>query len=133
MLLPFSVGYGYQAKSMLQVNNITGQLEMWEREEGNPWQHWRWGTNVDGDQLALNVGSEETLLQVYGIGAWRQGAADASGYHALVATGGMEWDSYGEEGSLALDRGWDESNGAQMVVWQEHGAANQLFKLISVS
>ena len=120
--------------TLLQVNNVTGQLEMWVREDGNPFQRWRWGTNVDGDQLALNVGSEETLLlQVSGIGAWRQGEPDADGYHTLVATGGMEWDSYVEEGNLALDRGWTESDGAQTVVWQEHGAANQLFKLIAVS
>ena len=106
---------------------------MWDREDGNPLQRWRWGTNVDSDQLAMNVGSAETMLQVSGVAAWYQGEPDANGYHTLVATGGMEWDSYGEEGNLALDRGWTESDGAQTVVWQEHGAANQLFKLISVS
>ena len=110
---------------VLQVNNITGSLEMWQKEDGNPWQHWRWGTNVDGDQLVKNVGSDDTLMQVKGIGAWTMGDPDRNGYHTLVATGMMD-----EKRNLALDRGWKKNNGVQLLLWREHGAANQRFKMI---
>ena len=122
----------YLDYKVVQVNNNTGELVMWDREQGNPWQHWRWCTNIDGAQLAINVGSSETLLQVHGIAAWGVGK-DEIGYHTLLAAGGLEWDRMEEEGgNLAMDRGQNGSNGEQLAMGQELGTPNQLFKIISV-
>ena len=56
---------------VIQVNESTGSIEIWERVEGNPMQHWKWCSNTEGHQLAVNVGSN-MALEVSGIGAWIQ-------------------------------------------------------------
>ena len=55
--------------------NQYNPIEIWERVEGDPMQHWKWCSNTDGARVALNVGSNMGL-EVSGIGAWIQGKQD---------------------------------------------------------
>ena len=57
---------------MIQVNESTGSIEIWEKVEADPMQHWKWCSNTEGNRLAVNVGSNKALM-VSGIGAWVQG------------------------------------------------------------
>ena len=34
---------------VIQVNESNGSIEIWEREEGNPMQHWKWCENTEGE------------------------------------------------------------------------------------
>jgi len=110
---------------VIQVNEETGTMEMWERINGDLSQQWRWNKNKD--QLINSKNGE--LLEVQGLVLWTLGEADEKGYSRLIAKG-MKWTNLDER--RAIDRGWKRENGQVMWTYNEHLGRSSGFKLTPV-
>lgn len=99
---------------VLQVNTKTRAPEMWAKL-GTSNQLWRWTS----DQTQLINGFSHEPLTVAGEGMWVMSGSFLEVQHS--------------PSKLVLDRGWDQSNGTQVIVFPVHGAINQKWTLSSAS
>ena len=66
------------------------------------------------------------VLSVRGISDFTHNTPDTEGFFNIIATGGLE---YSPGKPAAWDRGWGQTDGANVQVWNQHGGPNQKFKL----
>ena len=109
-----------------------GAVVMMSWEETNLLQRWRLSTVEDSKSgLIVNVATGN-LLSIAGLSHFTAGLEeDGAGFTTIQAEGGITFDdgTGGQGAPAALDRGWTTEEGAGVVVWSQHGAANQRFRL----
>ena len=96
---------------VLQMNEITGEVETYELNEMQPNQLWRW--SLSGDQL-INVATN-TSFNIGGQLFWKYGNGMVIGIHSNQAI-----DCYNDH---------TQYNGAPLCTWKQNGAPWQKFTL----
>ena len=66
------------------------------------------------------------MLSVRGISDFTHNTPDNEGFFNIIGTRGLE---YSPGKPAAWDRGWNQNDGANVQVWNQHGGPNQKFKL----
>jgi len=105
---------------VLQLNEESGAIEMWDRVEGQLNQQWR--TNKNQDQLINSKTGAN--LEMYGVSAFELGEENEQGF-APIFFKGIQRNGEG----LSITRNWKRENGASAHAFKYYGGGNQNFKI----